>query len=249
MKKAILFGLNYKGQQGELKGCINDAEDMSQFLLVDKKYDSVKLYTSARTTSNTSIVRKMYNLAIESWRKDLQEVCIYYSGHGMSVDRRFNENKWWRDIETDGCDECLVPTDHQTRGVIPDNLIKRILRYFNPRTRVVVVVDACHSGTMCDLKYTFDQNIFMNTRESRCRANIICVSGCKDEQYSYENNVNGVIRGVLTLNLLKTLRQDNVTNIGDIQKKLNAYVEQTHYPQNPQITCSYEAKTYDKLFL
>eukprot|EP00923_Selenidium_pygospionis_P000171 GHVN01000303.1.p1 GENE.GHVN01000303.1~~GHVN01000303.1.p1 ORF type:complete len:133 (+),score=18.75 GHVN01000303.1:72-470(+) len=32
-KKAVLIGINYKGQQGELRGCINDVVMMKQYIV------------------------------------------------------------------------------------------------------------------------------------------------------------------------------------------------------------------------
>lgn len=243
MKKAILFGLNYPGQPGELRGCRRDAECMRDFLKEDKAYDSVRLYTSDRQTSHMSIVRKMYALAIASWREDLSEACIYYSGHGGNRQRPSWDNT--SETEVDNCDEFLVPTDYQRCGVILDNKIKKILRWFNPKTRVVVIVDACHSGTMCDLKYSFDgTRSVAGPAQYRCNSNIVCVSGCKDEQCSYEA-WQGEIRGVMTTALLLALQRHKLESTSDIYKYISEYVSRTGFDQAPQFSSSFDMQQYN----
>jgi hypothetical protein len=210
-----------------------------EYLERDKGYDSAKLYTSDAQTSHVSIVRKMYNLALSSWREGLAEACIYYSGHGGSTMGDL--------LEADGMDEFLVPTDYARSGVIRDNKIKKILRWFNPRTRVVVIVDACHSGTMCDLKYTFDGcESIPGPARYRCRANVVSVSGCRDEQCSYEA-WQGEVRGVMTTGLLLALREE--TTVGGVRRRIVEYAARGGYDQEPQVASSFDMDADYGLFL
>jgi len=242
MKHGLLFGLNYPGQEGELKGCARDAQKVADYL-IERGYDRTKVYTSDADTSAVNIVNKIYGKAVDSWRLNLREVCIMFSGHGSSIERNWRSfNRNWSDNESDGCDECLVPTDHMSVGVIPDNLIKRLLRYFNPATRVVLIIDACHSGSMCDLKYELEGGVSREVKsDARCASNIICISGCKDEQYSYVGyNLEGKHEhsSVLTTCLLRTLREGK-TSIKEVHERVKQHVAETHYPQVPQVSSSF----------
>jgi metacaspase-1 len=242
MKRAILFGLNYRGQEGELRGCVNDAKHMQRFL-ASKGY-TTQLMTSDAATSRRSIVRRMFQLAVSSWRSNLTDACIYYSGHGGNV-RRGAWNKR-QEVEVDGKDEFLVPTDCRRRGVVYDDTIKRILRLFNPRTRVLVVVDACHSGTMCDLKYSYDGHQSVSTvPHSRCRANIVCVSGCRDEQYSFETLQRGQVRGLLTTALLRALERTCV--VCEVRELVLQYVRASKLGQDPQVSSSFRVQRHHRL--
>ena len=146
-------------------------------------------------------------MALNTWRHpgNVEEVCIYYSGHSSYMPDYSRDEK-------DGRDECLIPTDYRRAGVITDVLLKRVFRYFHPDTNVVFVVDACHSGSMCDLKYKLDEATRASIEvhpASRCAARITSSSGCTDDQISYVGyNLldEGKRRSVLTAFLLRRSR-------------------------------------------
>jgi len=247
-KTAILFGLEYLGRPGELKGCKRDAEEFANFLKEKKAYDNVKVYSSDHETGAQFMIYKMYHLAIKTWQTPIQEVCIFYSGHGSSIPD-YNRD------EFDGKDECLIPTDYQRAGVITDDLLKRVFRYFHPNTNVVFVCDACHSGSMCDLKYKYDPLTKLSSiahNSSKCKARITSISGCKDDQVSYVGfNLRGENqrRSVLTTLLLKTIDDERKTSIHDVSVTLNEHVRKSGYDQQPEFMTSFDVQENDHLFL
>jgi hypothetical protein len=247
-KSALLFGLEYLGRPGELKGCKRDAEEFANFLKDKKGYDKVKVCTSDSETGAQFMIYKIYKLAIKTWQTPIQEVCIFYSGHGSSFPD-YNRD------EFDGKDECLIPTDYRRAGVITDDLLKRVLRYFHPKTNVVFICDACHSGSMCDLKYKFDEKTKKSVvahHSSKCRARITSISGCKDDQVSYVGfNLRGENqrRSVLTTFLLKTLDHDQKNSLHDVSKTLSNHVKLSGFNQNPEVMTSFNVQDNDPLFL
>ena len=140
--KAILFGLNYiNTPSARLYGCINDVKNMAKFLKEEAKYDVVKEYTDEHSMSKVTgnyIINSIYKLAIDSHRYNLDRVWIHYSGHGCAINDRDGDEK-------DGKDECIVPADYHN-GVITDDLIKRVLRYFNKKTKVIISIFAGRAG-------------------------------------------------------------------------------------------------------
>jgi len=77
--------------------------------------------------------------------------------------------------------------------------------------------------------------------DARCASNIICISGCKDEQYSYVGyNLEGKHEhsSVLTTCLLRTLREGK-TSIKEVHERVKQHVAETHYPQVPQVSSSF----------
>jgi hypothetical protein len=73
-------------------------------------------------------------------------------------------------------------------------------------------------------------------------------AGCKDDQLSYETDINGYRRGIFTFHLCEILRRSN----GDIKrnklyKLLNAAIQRTGYSQNPQLETS-KAEMLDNTF-
>lgn len=245
VKKALLFGLEYLGQPGELIGCKRDAEDFATYLKEHKHYDNIRICTSDAETGAQFMIYKIYKMAIDTWRTPIQEVCIYYSGHGA------NMPDYNRD-EHDGKDECLIPTDYQRAGVISDDLLRRVFKYFHPNTRVVFVCDACHSGSMCDLKYKWNGAASIEQHQmSKCNARIVSISGCKDDQVSwvgYDLRGEGKRRSVLTALLLKTL-EDGANTIKETHSTLLKHVQATKYKQDPEVMTSFTVFSADTLFL
>ena len=125
MKKAILFGLNYKGTRSQLNGCIHDVHNMKG-LLQSHGFD-VNVHTDedmVKKTNACDILQELNNMAIMTHQEPIEYVWIHYSGHGCGV-RDLNSD------EHDGKDECLVPSDYKTHGLVKDDHIKNILRNFN----------------------------------------------------------------------------------------------------------------------
>lgn len=241
MSRAILFGINYihSAPAVQLRGCINDVNNMAQYLSTIEKYDNVKIYTDEKDEYKTranSIINSIYKLAIDSHRYRLKKVWIHFSGHGCGI--RDNNND-----EKDGSDECIVPSDYEKSGVISDDLIKRVLRYFNKDTKVTCVFDCCHSGTICDLKYVYNGNSKRPTEEnkgSKCQAKICLISGCMDHQTSADAyNIQGKHKfsGAMTSCLLEALKDDK--KIFNTMERLRTIIRQKGYQQYPLLSSSF----------
>jgi hypothetical protein len=43
-KKALLIGINYFGQNGELRGCINDVQNIKKFLVCELLHVSIMVW-------------------------------------------------------------------------------------------------------------------------------------------------------------------------------------------------------------
>jgi len=236
--KAILFGINYiKDDTSRLRGCINDVKNMGRFLKDTVGYDVVKIYTDETKDDKVrgnSIVNSLYKLAIDSHRLKLDKVWIHFSGHGCSIKDTNND-------ECDGYDECIVPVDYMHTGVITDDLIKRIFRYFYHETKVVCVFDCCHSGTISDLRYRImDRHTWkLENVNSKCKANVIMISGCKDSQLSADAyNVKGQreFSGAMTSCLLLSLSKTNI--VYDVLDELKSLLKLKKFTQIPQLSAS-----------
>ncbi|KAG1841180.1 caspase domain-containing protein [Suillus tomentosus] len=117
-KRALLIGINYKGQRCELRGCNNDIHNILPCLINQWGYDPrdiVQLiddgYRPPPTRQNISL--EMHRLASYSMAGD--SMFFYFSGHGGQV----------RDLdgdEVDGYDEFICPVDYQESGVMNDNV-------------------------------------------------------------------------------------------------------------------------------
>lgn len=252
-RHALLFGLNYhRTPRARLRGCINDINNVER-MLRSSEYNFGVIHKHPDTASNPrtthkAIIEELEALARASVEEDLEAVWIHYSGHGCSV--RDNNGD-----ETDRMDECLVPSDYNKGGLVRDDEIKRVLRLFNAKTRVVCIFDCCHSGTIADLKYRFfDKNRKqVENKAPACDARIVMLSGCLDRQTSADAfNVNNQRKftGAMTSCLLESLKEGNThgnTNVFVLLDRLRNRLVKKRFRQIPQLTCSYDLGDGDAL--
>jgi hypothetical protein len=248
--RALLFGLNYAGTNAALNGCINDVLNMAKYMGnmgIPCKVcrDDNDLMGDCKAMG---ILRNLYELALQSHSESLDFVYIHYSGHGSYVVDR-------NDDETDGKDECLVPTDYTTVGLISDDLLNSMMKYINPITRVVFVNDCCHSGTIVDVKYSWETETKCSIENILCSvpAKVITLSGCLDSQTSADAfNVDGTntFTGALTSCMLHVLKNVPLakSDVFTLLSALRGELKKRGFSQVPKL-CSTHNLARDKKFL
>lgn len=153
-RKALLVGINYFGQRGQLRGCINDVRNMSAYLVEHfgyKREDMVLLTDDQQNPmsqpTKQNILRAMHWLVKDARPND--SLFFHYSGHG-------GQTKDLDGDEEDGYDEVIYPVDFRQVGHITDDEMHRILvKPLQPGTRLTAIFDSCHSGTALDLPYIY----------------------------------------------------------------------------------------------
>jgi len=240
-KVALLMGLNYRGTGGELNGCIHDVQNTGKVLedIYGYKPEDILYMTDDSEIKPTAknIFGQLVQLSERTKKEEINEVWISYSGHGSYVTDRSGD-------EDDGKDECLVPLDYAQSGVILDDDLNYILGLFNPNTRVIFIVDACHSETMLDLPYRYisgSKNVIENEK-SRVKCNCIMISGCRDTQTSsdaYNINNSKEYSGAMTSALLYVLDKFQYTiTCWRLLKEMREFLEKRKFSQVPQISCN-----------
>lgn len=239
---------NYPGADSDLQGCVNDADDWSSLLGVKAEHVS-KLIDSQATkrlivTEIKAIVRRLQ-------KNDLG--VITYSGHGSWVPDRDGD-------ESDGRDECFVNYDFR-RGQLLDDELNVLLAARHPESRILLITDSCHSGTVYRMMGSPCESIrprflpphrFLRGTELKQRAmlvagtirakkstpipGVIHFSGCRDHEYSYDAVFDQRPNGAFTYVALRALQQlrSNATYRqwhAAIRKALPSY----SYPQTPQL--------------
>lgn len=260
MKSAgLLVGINYVNDgSSRLRGCLNDVCNMQDYLhtnnIISKK--DITILTDDRSAfvgrdikdepTGHAIVRELNELATKSVYEDLDLAWFHYSGHGSQLACDYADENGECD-ELDGKDECLVPSDYKYRGVVRDDVLKSILRKFNPKTRVICILDCCHSGTGTDLKYRFkSMNDFtIENTSDPCDAKVVTISGCRDYQTSADAyNVGGMRKftGAMTSCLLLSLKQNHKQNIFELVDNMTTLLIQKGFTQRPQLTASHDIR-------
>lgn len=254
VKYGLLIGINYTGTEDQLNGCINDVNNIKNFLQSQLGYTNFVMLTD-----NTSLKPTKANIlnAINSLIRSLKsgdEAWFHFSGHGiLSYDLN-------RDEES-GRDTCLAPLDFKRRGFISDDVIRSNLVQRVPRgAKMYVILDACHSGTGCDLRYKYDDTSFQTNpnvksltyvpsnwtlrqtsyefkKYSRINGEVYCISGCQDHQESGDVFIESdqMYGGVLTSTMLSLFRSNDLKTykwkhlLKDIccSEKVNGYAQVT----------------------
>ena len=239
LRKALLLGLNYVGTSAELQGCHHDANNLAAWLTQTLHWDpdDLLLMTDATpiTPTRQAMVRALRDLALWSHRHPGSQVFISYSGHGSQVADTGGD-------ERDRQDEVLVPLDWQTAGLISDDEFGRLLRQFHASTDVVVLVDACHSGSIGDLPYhVIAGNEFVIENDTLCDARVLLISGCDDIQTSAEVlNLAGESRvdGVMTTSFLRIMQDRREITCLSLIRYMWEFLQTRGYIQRPQLTSS-----------
>ncbi|CEJ92012.1 Putative Metacaspase-1 [[Torrubiella] hemipterigena] len=153
-RKALLIGINYFGQRGQLRGCINDVRNMTSYLSEHFGYrreDMVILTDDQQNPmsqpTKQNILRAMHWLVKDARPND--SLFFHYSGHG-------GQTKDLDGDEPDGYDEVIYPVDFRQRGHITDDEMHRIMvQPLQAGVRLTAIFDSCHSGTALDLPYIY----------------------------------------------------------------------------------------------
>ncbi|KAL2756252.1 hypothetical protein ACRALDRAFT_1042633 [Sodiomyces alcalophilus JCM 7366] len=153
-RKALLIGINYFGQDGELRGCLNDVKNISAFLSERygyKKEDMVILTDDQENPvgqpTRNNILRAMHWLVQGAQPND--SLFFHFSGHGGYTEDEDGD-------EDDGMDEVIYPVDFKEAGHIVDDEMHAIMvKPLQPGVRLTAIFDSCHSGTALDLPYVY----------------------------------------------------------------------------------------------
>lgn len=219
-KKALLIGINYLDYGNDsvpkLNGCINDIVEISKMLMDAYNYKREDIIMLRDDTDDASKKPTGKNIMdafnkLKNETTSLDEIWIHYSGHGSFM-RDSNSD------ERDGKDEMIIPSDFHN-GVITDDFLFDVLNQIPCVT--FITMDCCHSGTICDLTYSFRNDVIRNGKtyyrrqiEKRVRMrnkNIYMLSGSRDDQYAMDgfNYEKNIAMGAFTHVLTEGLRHFN----------------------------------------
>ncbi|GAB1309846.1 Ca(2+)-dependent cysteine protease [Madurella fahalii] len=153
-RRALLIGINYFGQNGELRGCINDTKNVSAFLMENygyKREDMVILTDDQQDPimqpTKQNIIRAMQWLVAGAQPNDA--LFLHFSGHGGQTADTSGD-------EEDGYDEVIYPVDYKTAGhIVDDEIHHHVVKPLQAGVRLTAIFDSCHSGSVLDLPYIY----------------------------------------------------------------------------------------------
>jgi len=298
-KKALFIGINYFGTAAELKGCINDVQNVSTLVCKRFGFNNCLYLTDDQSDPNK---KPTYDNIINAMRWLVQDakpgdsLFFHYSGHGGTA----------KDSETDeidGFDETILPLDYNQKGQIVDDVIYANMVQPLPKgCRLTAVFDSCHSGTVMDLPYTYQCDGQVEAIENDVRkeifkkainvvgsliqgnpaaiasalmgifdgslsqaasnvnqqeiiqkrqhvADVIQLSGCRDNQTSADASINNVSTGAMSYALITVLSQNQNITYSQLLTQIRQIMNQKHFSQVPQLSSSHPMNMNEQFIL
>lgn len=235
-KAAVLIGINYNNTGNQLRGCENDIYDLKKILINIFKFKEENILILVESSGNRKPTHRNILKAIDWLIEKNQQGCdnlwFQYSGHGTQVKDTTGD-------EIDGKDEAIVTCDNKL--ITDDLLFARLINRVKEGTKMMAVMDCCHSGSILDLHYKYCGQKINQNINPRCtsKADIVALSGCMDSQTSADAVFNNVWNGALTKTLIKVLNMGkfNMTCSTLMINVINN-LRASGFNQFPEMTCT-----------
>lgn len=148
---------------------------------------SMKAFGFTQYYLHNPVSRTFLNYLDAFFRKTKGHLVVYYVGHGTTVYDTSGD-------EDDKYDEAFVFED----GVmIDDTLIKHLISNKASSSRITLVTDACHSGSIWDIQ-----------SKSNLPKNLISIAAANDKQTAKQTIIDRKEQGIFTMNFGKALKSN-----------------------------------------
>ena len=202
MKKALVVGINYYEQVGQLHGCVNDSYAVSQVLR--RHMDGSKNFDVAQFTAvdkDTSIDRKQLKDLVKELFKDDSEIAVFYfAGHGH--------------VESTGGFLITSECKHGDDGLSLDEVLT--IANESKAKNKILILDSCHSGIAGTPKSLGDKALLSE--------GMTILTASSKDQYANESNDSGVFTSLL----VDALNGGAANLLGDITPgSIYAHIDQS----------------------
>lgn len=265
IKRAVLCGLNYYGTNAELGGCINDVKNIQNLLIKQYDYKPENIIMLTDETSEKATYDNILKRLRELVKSDATHMYFHYSGHGSYMNDNNGDDR-------DGKDECLCPLDYNNKGFIRDDIIKSIVKDLPKEKKLTMLIDACHSATMVDLKYELDcasvnqsatkdneAYLYQNwsydfklheNHQYNDDINVLTISGCRDSQTSADAWIQSKYQGAFTYHFMKVLELNKYDiKIKYLLKDIHCMLKIGNFEQKPVINSAKKVDLDEKFSL
>jgi len=248
-KKALCVGINdYPfGEENDLRGCVNDANEWSNLLRKHFDFTDVKQLINADATK-ANILYGLKDLLSGAKAGDV--LVFTNASHGTYLaDDDKDEPKF---------DEAICPYDSDSNLLVDDEL-RNLFVNLPKGVRLTVVSDSCHSGSVTRVQVTqYRRNRQLNPKVLGKRElptsvlrvaramkkdkfpesgmNEILLSGCKSNQTSADAYIANDYHGAMSYYAIKAITDAgyNLT-YAELHKRLLPMLEEENYDQVPQL--------------
>jgi len=255
-KKALCVGINdYPfGDENDLQGCVNDANDWAALLKNHFQFTDVKQLLNGDATK-ANIIAGLKGLLAGAAAGDI--LVFTNASHGTYLaDTDGDEDKF---------DEAICPYDTDSNLLVDDEL-RNLFKNIPKAVQLSVISDSCHSGSVTRVMVNeYRRNRQLNPRvfggkelspeqlrvargkkekypESGMKE--ILLSGCKSNQTSADAYINNDYHGAMSYHAIKAITDANYNlTYAELQKRVVSMLEEENYDQVPQLEGKDEFKS------
>jgi hypothetical protein len=243
-KKGLLVGSNYPGTPYPLQGCLNDVNFMRD-KLNSLTYSQITLLSDGAPSKPTrgNVINNLINLLLTS--KPGDTLFFGYSGHGFYIPDKNGDERDKRD-EVVVCSDMNYITDDEFKLIIDQNL--------KQNTKLFCVIDACHSGSLLDLKYQWLDSsnmdkLTINNKQNETKGQVILISGCMDSQTSVDAYIQNGYRGAMLWSFLQVFNKNPNISFKNLLLNMRSVLKANKFSQVPQLSSGQNLDINSKLFL
>lgn len=145
-KRALVVGINqFNRADWLLRGCVNDAQAMSQILRDYYGFQSGEIYTIFDKDATGQNIRDGLAWLLSDYDNDGNDVRLFHiASHGTQVAANAGDD----DSEGDKLDEVIVPSDHDWNNPFTDDQLRRLFVPVPDNVNFTFIADCCHSGSI-----------------------------------------------------------------------------------------------------
>jgi hypothetical protein len=269
MKRSLHIGINdYPGTSSDLSGCVNDANDWREAMEA-REFETTSLIDGEASKSN--MLEAITKIVEDTGRDDI--AVITYSGHGTWVPDEDGDEPDGRDEALCPHDitQGQVLTDDELYEIFSGRKWGARIILISDSCHSGSVSRACNlmPGTESDSwnfqKIRFlapefyirdDTSRLLRARKVehvrarwKIRAASVLLSGCKDDEYSYDAWFNGRANGAFTYAALQTLNSlTDTSTYKDWHNEIRNILPHVNYPQTPQLSGSWRQRNKWRVF-
>lgn len=243
--------LNYVNTRNELAGCFNDGDDWAQ---AHAPYVTDSKQLREHDATKAGIIRFVTEALKQLDAGD--RLLLQLSGHGTQVPDLNSD-------EPDRFDEAFCPYDLDKHLLFDDeiySLLSSNLRHAD--SEVLLITDCCHSGSMARTlakqkvaprfipfdhlaagKSAAERRRLRERSATRSAADgivpgVVHLSGCKDNEVSFDARFNGRANGALSRTAIDALgKLEPGATYVDWYRLIRKVLPSRQYSQTPQINC------------
>ncbi len=245
-KKALCVGINdYPYVGNDLKGCVHDAEGWAQMLIDHYDFPStdVKLVVDADATK-ANTMQALKDLIAGATAGDV--LVFTNSSHGSYEVSTDADEKY---------DELICPYDIDANQIVDDEL-RELFANIPAGVNLSVVLDNCFSGTglragVINLRPRFlppsvrGKPELLNPFQAKPKSTemfpeesmtAILLTGCRDNEFSYDGNFGGTFHGALSYHALEVIAKAKYKlTYEQLHRRVGMKLTKANINQHPQL--------------